>query len=420
MTPRRAIFILLCFLSGCSRNPNGPDVAAASFAGTWGGYHRLVSWDPPHSAYQAGTQRAVVIEIAADGASAAITSELPSPHTAAFTSAIQSDGSLVLTPVSAPTVLTAVTRVVLRRLAPGRLTGELTYISDFPSRTFTTTIDQMTRVPARPVRASADALVGSWESTSAQYSLCAGPPLMCSSRFPYPRPAAYTLRIAKNAGAYEAQLVVSHEHGAHRFRTAGSATGDGITFSPVTMPADPDGFVQILSVLQVQATAGGSITGAIEYTTTGPLGSATRRIDILRGDRGDTVRLPGSFQGTWNGRYFVRSCTGDCLGRVSSSGFVSFDLSQRGADIIGSSSLINRLQGSVTGGSAALSGDVTRECGFGVSVTCVSRLSDFTATIDAFGLMQGSFTLERRDSDGSIYTFRGELWDVVRAPSLLK
>ena len=415
--------VALSLAIACSRSPNEPDVTAASFAGRWGGYYRLISWDPPHSGYHAGTQRNIIVDIDGSGLTASVRTDAFFDVTSPFTGQLQGDGSIVFTPASSSQLGVDITRIVLRRLAPGRLTGELTYTSDFPIRTFQAAIDQMTRVAAPPAPGPVSALAGSWEGLNdfaASYTLCAGPPAMCSGRFPFPRAASYTLRIVPASSGYDAQLVVSHENGTHRFRTTGQPSGAGISFNPVTMPADPDGVSQLLSVFQVQLDSGGGLTGLIEYTTTGPLGSATRRIEIRRGARADSVRLPGSFQGIWNGRSFTRSCSGDCAG-LPSSNFVSFDLSQRGTEIVGSSSLIPEVRGTATGDRAVLAGDDTRACGFGNIATCTRRLSALTVTVDSLGLMQGTFTLEVRDgNEGRAYTIQGELFDAVRLPALIR
>ena len=400
-----ACLIALSLAIACSRSPNEPDVTAASFAGRWGGYYRLVSWDPPHSAYQAGTQKHIIVDIDRSGLTAKVITDYFLGAGVSFAGALQSDGSLVLTPVTLTGRSDEVTRIVIRRLAPGRLTGELTYLSDFPTRTFNTVIDQMTRVAEPPAATTASALVGAWGgfagTNEATYTLCAGPPAMCTSRFSFPRPAGVTLRIARVSNGYEADIQIRHEHGDHRFRTTGTESGGGIAFRPVTMPTDPAGFTQLLSVFDVRLDPSGRLTGLVEYTTTGPPGSATRRIEIRNATRGDTVRPPGGFQGTWIGRYFVRTCTGECI-TAPTSGFASFTLSQRGTELVGASSLANRVTGTATGDSATFEGDD----------------ASFAVTIDSMGLMRGTFTRHGRDGDRQ-YTIQGELWDVVRMPSLL-
>lgn len=417
----RAWMLILVLAAGCSRAPAAPD-AAASFAGQWGGYFRLESWDPPHTAYQAGTRDAIIIDVDSSGLSATVKSEgAGSDAPRAFAGEMQSDGSIIFTRVNAPEGATGVIRVVLRRLAPGRLTGEMTYLADIlPTRTFQTTIDLLTRVTVAPASTSFP-LVGSWESQGqhATYTLCAGAPALCAGRFGFPRAAAYTLRVDRAGSGYEAQLVVTHENGTHRFRTMGTASGDGIRFNPVTMPADPEGTAQLLSTFELRPNGSGGLAGVVEYTTTGPAGSATRRIEILDGVRGDTVRRPGVFQGQWTGRYFARSCSGDCVGRMS--GFVSFSLSQQGADIVGGSSLIPVVRGTASGNSATLSGDDTRACGLGGIATCTRRLSNVSVTVDALGLMQGTFTLDAHDGfQQTQFTVQGELFDVVRLPALIR
>ena len=425
MKTTRLAAVILALLSAACSSPAGPSPAGPSIAaptGTWGGFFRIDSCTPD-CPEPAGTQYAFLLEITDDQAMirALLTSEMPRATTVSFTGALRGDGSVVLTQTSpASNVEIAFSEIVVARAGDG-VTGTLAYRSG--TREIAASIPTASRVaPAPALTGSAFDLVGSWAGEYRSDS-CTGP--NCATTYPHGNDP-YSIMVTREGDRLTALLRLGHRV----FDLTGTPQPDGSAVfaggPPEPLSATAYDLEMRRFVLRRDTAAG--LSGTLHYRFVTEEGPTNERATIMTGMQREIARLPGAFQGDWNGDTLVRGCRGDCRSVTPGGGWhsISLRLSERDGVVVGRSTGFGGypVTGTSSGRTLRLSGGRTSpSCpadweGYYCSVT----LRDFHATVDALGQMRGTFYLDvvYMSLLKSSQTVRLELVDMTREPTLLR
>jgi hypothetical protein len=239
----------------------------------------------------------------------------------------------------------------------------------------------------------------------------------------FPYSARFVLNLRQNGPSVSGILATSSMTAEVRGIVATSGASSELLLTGIT-PAPSDkadvGTIDVTRLVLRQDV--GRLLGSIEYTSTPAPGSLVGRhygVATLRyaADVLATSRVSPPSQGytaRWIGWSVVRECT--TTGRycdprpVGESANVDLALQQDGDEITGH---FGRgwmpVRGTVSGGTLRLDGFIT-------SHLSETRLSDFTARIDEFGRLRGTFTYAFSylgSPFGSTSVAKAELWQVL-------
>jgi hypothetical protein len=234
-----------------------------------------------------------------------------------------------------------------------------------------------------------------------------------------------SLRVRQTQARVRALLVISGS----AVDLSGEVLKDGTVeltgSSPLASPSNPD-FDAAVTVqrLSLRLDPGAGLVGSVAYRLQAGRENSEFNLATLGGDmmnvsRSDLAPFASTFDGTWSGRYVVRSCVP--IGRycysleVDDLGDVELRLMQNGTQVTGTFGTVP-VMGEVSGRSLTLSGEQLYPSSGGGRLM---RITSWHASIDEFGRMVGTFEyLDAWPADaprlGS--TARAELWQVVKVP----
>lgn len=281
--------------------------------------------------------------------------------------------------------------------------------------------------PSAPSSSPVGALVdfsGLWQG-SLKYTQCEGM-RHCFARIGTSVP--FTLRVVQTAARAHA-LVTIGTVDAPAVELVGDIRQDATLeltgSSPFASPSNPDYdaavAVQRLS-LRLDPAAG--LAGSVAYQMqagreNSEFNLAMLGADLMNVSRSDLAVFASSFDGTWSGRFAVRSCAPIgpyCYSlHVDELGDVELRLTQNGTQVTGTFGKVP-VTGQVSGRTLTLSGEQRFPGSGGDSLM---RITSWTATIDEFGRMLGTFDyLDAWPADAPTLgsTARAELWQVVKVP----
>jgi hypothetical protein len=272
-----------------------------------------------------------------------------------------------------------------------------------------------------PSPASPASFSGLWQG-SLKYTSCDGM-RHCFARVASSIP--FTLRILQTGARVRALFTISNYavelNGDVRKDASLELTGS----SPLASPANPD-FDAAVAVQRFSLTLDpmAGLVGSVLYQLhagreNAEFNLATLGGDIMNVSRSDLPLFASTFDGTWTGRFVVRSCAPIGLYcyalRIDELDTLELRLTQNGTDVNGMFGNVP-VTGRVSGRTLTLTGEHLTPSSGGDSLM---RITTWNASIDDFGRMSGTFEY--------VYAFpvpapqlgsnaRAELWQVVKVP----
>ena len=235
----------------------------------------------------------------------------------------------------------------------------------------------------------------------------------------------FSLRVRQTAARVRALLVIP----GFAVDVAGEVLKDGnlelTGSSPLASPSNPD-FDAAVTVqrLSLRLDPAAGLVGNVVYRLqagreNSEFNLATVGGDVMNVRRSDLAIFASTFDGTWSGRYVVRSCVP--IGRycysleVDDLGILELRLTQNGTQVTGTFGTVP-VVGEVSGRSLTLSGEHLSSSSGG---STLMRITSWHASIDDFGRMSGVFEYvyawpASAPQLGSTAT--AELWQVVKVP----
>ena len=213
----------------------------------------------------------------------------------------------------------------------------------------------------------------------------------------------FGLRLQQNGGHVDGLFIT----GASAADVSGEVQKDGhVTLKGVDQAITSQD-ISMTAQLELQLTTDGALSGAILHETTSPPGYDVNvfgpvRItgDVVSTLRSDLTSFAADIEGTWSGRFVVRSCAPVPSDRYcypfqeQEVNSVQVTVQRGGSSLTGTMAIGSGripLSGTIAGSSFTMSGDTIYPASGGNSLL---RVSGFKGSIDGFGRMTGTLVYE--------------------------
>jgi hypothetical protein len=243
---------------------------------------------------------------------------------------------------------------------------------------------------------------------------------------------SFTVRVRQSAARVRAVFTISE----YAVELSGEVLPDGsldLTGSSSFVSDTTPDFDVAIAVKQfsIKLAAGTGLAGTLVYDIRANVDNseiavspdaATLGGDIVNASRRDLTMFASTLDGTWHGRFIVRSCVpfgAYCYpNRVDDISLLELQFAQNGSEVTGTAKTFGNMPitGQLSGRSLSITGETLSPASGGASST---RITAWNAAIDEFGRMSGTFEFSyawpaSAPVIGS--TGRAELWQVVKMP----